>query len=280
MSTFRLQQFSIEQNLSGMKVCSDSLLFGAMVPVKGVERILDIGTGTGILALMQAQKAYSVVEDSMIENSMIEITAIELTEEAAMEATRNFNASPWKNSIALIQQDIQSFAKQQTAFRCNQKVVGESVEESRVYSYDLIICNPPFFEEHSRTHSDNALRNIARHTDRLSYSELCEAMSSLLASNGNAYVLIPTSLLIAFSKAAQDKGLDIDQITHISESIKHPAKVSILQLKLIQGDSKKIDVTDVTSRVERTLYKFDSNKVHTEEVKGYLAEFLLRYAPE
>ena len=272
MSTFRLQQFSIEQNLSGMKVCSDSLLFGAMIPVKGVERILDIGTGTGILALMQAQKAYSATE-----RSIIKITAIELTEEAAREATKNFNASPWRASIEMIQQDIQSFAKQHTARRSTQKVIAESVKENCVYPYDLIICNPPFFEEHSRTHSDNGLRNIARHTDRLSYSELCEAMSSLLASNGNAYVLIPTASLTVFSKAVLNEGLEIDQITHISESIKHPAKVSVLHLKHIKSNRKKISVA---SRVERTLYKFDSNKVHTEEVKGYLEGFLLRYSLE
>ena len=178
MSTFRLQQFSIEQNLSGMKVCSDSLLFGAMIPLTGAQRVLDIGTGTGLLALMQAQKADAL-------KTKIALTAIELTPEAATEATKNFSASKWSHALQLIQQDVQSFARQQAALRCSTDIK----EAAKAQTYDLIICNPPFFVDHSRTHKKEALRSIARHTDTLSYRQLCESMSNLLAMDGRAFVL-------------------------------------------------------------------------------------------
>jgi tRNA1Val (adenine37-N6)-methyltransferase len=263
MSMFRLQQFSVEQNLAGMKVCSDSLLFGAMIPLAGAQSILDIGTGTGLLALMQAQKAHTNTVFSPA--SAARITAIELTTEAASEAQKNFNASPWSETIELIQQDIQSYSQQQKV-------------NNNVQSYDLIICNPPFFEDHSRTQSDNLLRSIARHTDTLSYAQLSEAISNLLAINGNAYILIPSAAITAFSNSAQHSGLVVLGITHIAESIKHPAKVSVIQLihkslNVALSSIKTVHVKITT----RTLYKFDKNKIHTDEVKNYLAPFLLRY---
>lgn len=265
MSTFRLQQFTVEQNLAGMKVCSDSLLFGAMVPLTGAQSILDIGTGTGLLALMQAQKAQANAVSYPYTTA--EITAIELTTEAANEAQKNFAASPWAESIELIQQDIQSFSQQQKA-------------KNNAQSYDLIICNPPFFEDHSRTQSNNRLRSIARHTDTLSYAQLCDAMSNLLAINGNGYVLIPTAAINGFSNAVYASDLVVEAITHIAESIKHPAKVSVLQLTHM-GANKSVGMTidiNMDKKIStRTLYKFDENQVHTDEVKNYLAPFLLRY---
>lgn len=279
MTRFRLQQFSVEQNLAGMKVCSDSLLFGAMIPLAGAQRILDIGTGTGLLALMQAQKALSNSSPSTsigspsatysAVHSAVKITAIELTTEAAIEAQKNFYASPWAESIELIQQDIQSFSQQQKA-------------KNNAQSYDLIICNPPFFEDHSRTQTDNKLRSIARHTDTLSYAQLCDAMSNLLAINGNAYVLIPTAAINGFSNAAHTLGLVVEEITHIAESIKHPAKVSVLQLAHVSANKSvgmtiNININMDEKITARTLYKFDENKVHTDEVKNYLTPFLLRY---
>lgn len=270
MSRFRLQQFSLEQNLAGMKICSDSLLFGAMIPLAGAQRILDIGTGTGLLALMLAQKALSnrslsaPVSTSFTTPSAVQITAIELTEEAAIEAEKNFKTSPWSESIEIIQQDIQSFSQQ--------KKVNDNIQP-----YDLIISNPPFFEDHSRTQAGNELRNIARHTDALSYAQLCDAMSNLLAINGKAYVLIPTAAIKVFSNAALTSKLVVGEITHLSESIKHPAKVAVLQLTHMSANEVVNESTDIKVAT-RTLYKFDENKIHTDEVKDYLTPFLLRYA--
>ena len=105
MSIFQLQQFAINQSRSGMKICSDSLLFGALIPINGAKRILDIGAGTGILSLMQAQKSNDVGSLNL------KITAVELTQAAAEEAQENFDNSPWSNQLESIQQDMPGFAE-------------------------------------------------------------------------------------------------------------------------------------------------------------------------
>lgn len=255
MSTFRLQQFSIEQSQSGMKVCSDSLLFGAMIPLNNPKRILDIGTGTGILALMQAQKVHSS-HSPAFEG----ITAVELTAAAAQEAKSNFINSPWANSIVLVEQDIQSFAKQ-----------------SQPESYDLIICNPPFFVDHSRTQPENDLRGLARHSDTLSYEELCRALKSLLATGGYVYLLLPTAALDQFANLSRLNGFDIIEIVEISESQGHNAKVASLCLAAQTEQTTQAEQASLPAR-KSIVYKFDADKNHSPKVKAYLSDFLLRYA--
>mgnify|MGYP000128152757 CR=1 FL=1 len=255
MSTFRLQQFSIEQNLSGMKICSDSLLFGAMIPVIGAQRILDIGTGTGILALMQAQKTASVVS-----SSSAGITSIELTHAAAVEAQHNFNASPWQEKLSLLEQDIQSYSKQYVQPK-----------------YDLVICNPPFFDRHTKTQSTQNLRHTARHTDSLSYLDLCQSIERLIANDGNIYLLLPSMALTEFYKiAVRCHLLPISQI-NIAESKDHSAKVCMVHL---QGNKKQtLTALDENMEVKTsTIYKFNSVNQHSAEAKELLAPFLLRYA--
>ncbi len=143
MSTFHFQQFSVIQRQSAMKVCTDAVLFGAMAPVNRGDRVLDIGTGTGVLSLMAAQLGAA------------QVTAVELTQQGYEEAHINFNNSPWANHLEAVHQDIQGFA---LTARCQ---------------YDLIICNPPFFENHSKT--TNSLRKVARHNDLLPFADLIKA---------------------------------------------------------------------------------------------------------
>lgn len=299
MTVFRLQQFSIQQNVSGMKVCSDSLLFGAMIPVAGAKRILDIGTGTGLLALMQAQKVHSEAG-----NEVAKITAIELTPEAAEEAGKNFNASPWPDSFELIEQDVQSFSAQ---YKVHTHLQDKAQQNVAVNGFDLIICNPPFFDDHTRTQTrlpetrkdlqsdqrKDELRGIARHTDTLSYLELCAAMSNLLSREGRGYVLLPTSSIKVFADTANSVGLVLNGITDIAESCDYPAKVAMLELKHrshIQSQTQSPDLSpspshhpnpicsEIDSISKTTLYKFGKDKRHSAETKHYLSPFLLRYA--
>ena len=258
MSIFKLQQFSVKQTVSGMKICSDSLLFGALIPVEGVKRILDIGTGTGLLSLMQAQKC-SALSPETLES----ITAVEITAEGAAEAKENFCASPWGSLLNVVHQDIQSFTEQ--------AVINNSAQ------YDLIICNPPFFSHHSPTQSSNTLRHIARHTDYLSYSDLSHSLAMLLTKNGAGYLLVPVSIKQEIRQYLNDVGLDISAVINITESKQHAAKVMVLKVEFNIHKKKSLKKTGL----EKTVCKFDldgpSTNVHTHAVQQYLSPFLLRY---
>lgn len=194
MQPFRFQQFSVIQAQSGMKVCTDATLFGAMAPVRGGERVLDIGTGTGLLALMAAQLGAA------------HVTAVELTAQAHAEARRNFANSPWTERLTAVHGPIQSFDP------------GER--------YDLVISNPPFFADHSR--ATHGLRNTARHADQLPYSELLAAAERLLRDDGLFYALLPLHAVNEFVAMAQNTGLHCIRRVDFRGYVHNPPKVSAL----------------------------------------------------
>jgi len=158
-SYFQFKQFRIEQDHCAMKVSTDACIQGAWTPIfDGVEHVLDIGTGTGLLSLMLAQR-----------NPDILIDAIELDINAAQQAKYNSSASPWASRINVIQGDIRThyFSTQ----------------------YDLVICNPPFFV--NSLLGDKPERNIARHTTSLTFPDLLDAFKQYLSADGYACVLLP-----------------------------------------------------------------------------------------
>jgi tRNA1Val (adenine37-N6)-methyltransferase len=153
-----------------------------------------------------------------------------------------------------VHQDIQSFAD---------KSLVKSNEQ-----YDLIICNPPFFSQHSPTSSDSSLRHIARHTDCLTYKDLCASIAKLLTKEGVAYLLLPVAIKQKIILSFADVGLCVVEITEISESEHHTAKVMIIKASFCMNEDMCIS---------NTLNKFSSNDCHTEQAKQYLSSFLLRY---
>src|SRR5665213_2269699 len=133
---FSFKKFTIYQERSGMKVCTDSCLFGAWISDKierrknNVKTILDIGTGTGLLSLMLAQKTTAT------------ISAVEIDINSSEEADQNFKRSPWADRLSIIHADIKSWRAQ--------------------HQYDLIICNPPFYEDDLLP--DDIGKNISKHS--------------------------------------------------------------------------------------------------------------------
>lgn len=235
MSTFHFQQFSVLQQHSGMKVCTDAVLFGAMAPVNQGAQVLDIGTGTGVLALMAAQLGAA------------KVTAVELTQEAFKEADINFNNSPWAKRLEAVHQDIQSFA-----------LTGDR-------QYDLIISNPPFFENHLKT--VDALRNTARHTDQLPFADLIGIAGSLLTPLGLFYLLIPAHAVAKFSEQALAAGFHLIKQTDFRGYAHNEAKVSALTF------SRTAAVF-----TERLLTIYEAHNVYSQDSEAYLADFLLRFA--
>jgi tRNA1Val (adenine37-N6)-methyltransferase len=157
-SYFQFKQFRVEQGGAAMKVCTDACVLGAYAGVDGAARILDVGTGTGLLALMVAQR-----------NGEARIDAVEVDEGAYLQAADNVQASPWAGRICVIRSRIQDY--------------------DPGYRYDLVLSNPPFYENHLKR--PGAAQNVALHAEALSLPELAAAVHRLLNPAGRFVVLLP-----------------------------------------------------------------------------------------
>ena len=212
----KFKQFDIVQAVNPQKVGTDSMLLGAwtsqLLIGQDPRRILDIGTGTGILALMMAQSFPEA-----------EITAIEPHQESLVEAERNFRNSQFSKQIMSIQTSLQDFA---------------SMEK-----FDLIICNPPYFDGTYLSESDE--RNKARHTSELSISELYKEALDLLAEDGKLQLVIPQTELTEHLERAYDNELYLQTILHsIRENGERKRAFLSIGFNDIEPDEAEILVKD------------------------------------
>lgn len=172
---FQFKQFRIDQSADGMKVTTDGCILGAMVSPVGKGRILDIGTGTGLLSLMMAQRTEA------------EIDAIEIHPEVMQQAAQNVSKSPWPNQISVLREDLKTFDAQT--------------------EYHQIVCNPPFFKGNQKGKSST--KNTAIHDDTLPMSLLVERSSELLTVGGSLWVMYPEYEMKRFEELAIAKGFSL-----------------------------------------------------------------------
>jgi tRNA1Val (adenine37-N6)-methyltransferase len=157
-----------------MKVGTDSVLLGSILPSNEMPiKALDIGTGTGILALMLAQRF-----------SNAQIDAVEIDAEAAMEAQHNFEVSAWRNRLHLLHSSLQDAALLAS-------------------HYDLIISNPPYYIANSSYQINEDSRRNARYTSSLSHEEILQAVKNLLSPTGIFYVILPSEVIDKFCEIAE-----------------------------------------------------------------------------
>ncbi len=187
-NSFTFKQFVIHQDKTAMKVCTDACIFGAFIDVSCHRSILDIGTGTGLLALMLAQRC------------SIEIDAVEIDEAAAQQAFLNVQNSPFKAQIQVFHQAIQTF------------------EPAK--KYELIISNPPFYQNSLK--SSDTQTNKALHDESLNFEELIEAVIRLLGHHGEFYVLLPPVELEKLIQIAEKKELYLSKKVLIKHSDSKP----------------------------------------------------------
>ncbi|WMJ74545.1 methyltransferase [Cytophagaceae bacterium ABcell3] len=166
---FKFKQFTIYQDQCGMKVCTDSCVFGALIKPEGAKRILDIGTGTGLLALMVAQRAIGHID------------AIEKDESAYKQALFNINHSPWPEQVSVYHQALQDYRPRD--------------------GYDLICCNPPFYKDYLK--SGKAKYDLACHSAGLSPSVLLQFADKYLKYDGRFYILYPEKEFASFEQEAE-----------------------------------------------------------------------------
>lgn len=186
---FNFKQFAIRQEHCAMKVGTDGVLLGAWARVAHCSHILDVGTGTGLVALMAAQR------------SGAHIVAIDLDADAVRQAAENIASSPWSNRIRVVKADVR-------AVSCEELLVDGKAGDATLQAslaFDALLCNPPYFENSLK--SPDAARTMARHTDTLSFDELAQSASRLLTSQGELSVVIPYDRVADMTVSAACYGL-------------------------------------------------------------------------
>lgn len=206
---FSFKQFTVYHDRCAMKVGVDGVLLGAWVDVSGAHYALDIGTGTGLIALMLAQRCGASV------------TAIDIDAEAVEQSRENIAASQWKSRIEVRLQDICTYQSDTL--------------------YDVIVSNPPYF--HRSTKCPNGQRNTARHTDNLDFEDLIAAVNRLLHPAGAFSVIIPTDGMQFFLDISTRYGLYPSRCTWVHTKQNATPKRMLLAFKRLQGECVTDDLT-------------------------------------
>ena len=210
---FQFKQFTVWQGKSAFRVGTDGVLLGAIADTAGRRRILDIGTGTGLIALMLAQRCDA------------EIVAIEPHRDSFLQARGNTHQSPWPNRIKLVNISLQDFNPGDMLF-------------------DLIVSNPPWFIDSLRC--PDPARSAARHDDTLSGHDLLEGVLRLLSYDGIFQVIMPVTEGRIFIEKALSYGMHCSGITHIS-----PTQSSLPKRMVISLGRQKSDISEHFLAIEK-----------------------------
>ncbi len=208
---FQFKQFSIHQDRCAMKVGTDGVLLGSWTPISNNPfSVLDIGAGTGLIALMLAQRSHAE-----------QIDALEIDDNAFEQCVENFENSPWSDRLYCYHAGLDEF-------------IDEPEDE-----YDLIVSNPPFYREDYKT--ENESRDLARFQDALPFEDLIEAASVLLSENGIFSVIIPFKEEAKFIALAKECNLFPFKITRVKGSPNSETKRSLLAFSFAQNETVNTD---------------------------------------
>ncbi len=201
---FRFREFLIRQDRSAMKVGTDGVLLGAWADCSHCATAMDVGTGTGLIALMIAQR-----------NPEIRITAIEIDEAAASQAQENIIASPWADRINVVRGDFMEYSPDSGL------------------TFDLIVCNPPFFTRSLK--NPDTLRATARHDEGLPLALLIGKACSLLSAEGSIALILPADRADEVLGVAIKNGLYLNRRLHVRGNPGAPVKRVLLQWGRTEG---------------------------------------------
>ncbi|OUO51057.1 tRNA (adenosine(37)-N6)-methyltransferase TrmM [Parabacteroides sp. An277] len=182
---FKFKQFTVWHDKCAMKVGTDGVLLGAWCACQGTKRILDIGCGTGLIALMLAQRTDALID------------ALDIDADACLQARENVARSPFAEKIRVVQADLARFAD----------------EQAGIQAYDCIVSNPPFFVDSLKC--PDRKRTLARHTDSLPLHRLLADSHRLLADEGSLHLILPFSQRERLQEVAFHEGLFMNRETHV-----------------------------------------------------------------
>lgn len=191
---FRFKRFFITDQNSAMKVNTDGVLLGAWTGTEKLKKILDVGTGSGLIAIMLAQR------------SEAEIDAIDIHEPSCEDAKANFAESPWKNRLHIFHQSLSDFAKV-----CDKK-------------YDLVVSNPPFHANSLKSPYQG--KNLSKHTINMAHKDLIKDSIHVLNQSGRLSIILPSSEYLRFSEDARTQGLHCTRECRVlSKPGKNPIRI-------------------------------------------------------
>lgn len=225
---FQFKQFTVYHDQCAMKVGTDGVLLGAWAKVysDSTIKVLDIGTGTGLISLMLAQR-----------NKNIDIDAIDIDNNAIKQATENIKNSPFGSQINCYNLSLQDFAKK------NNK-------------YDLIVSNPPFFNQSLKSPKQN--RTLARHTDSLFIEELIELSSLLLSEKGRFSMIYPYENKDQILSLANTNNLFPCRITEVYPTPTSKPKRILVELS---KEYFSTETNQLTIEIDRHVYSPDFIKL-------------------
>jgi tRNA1Val (adenine37-N6)-methyltransferase len=208
--SFRFKQFTVQQDRCALKVGTDGVLFGAWVNYDGANRILDIGTGTGVLALVAAQRCATATID-----------AVEIDDAAAGQAAENAAASPWGDRVRVHRMDVRRMNASEP--------------------FDLIICNPPYYAGYS-TAADERV-GLAKHSDELLFPELVASVDRLLPAVGRFALIIPLNREPELLALAAQVGLKCIRRCVVKYVAHRPAKRVLMEFDRVGGTIRHEELT-------------------------------------
>ena len=235
LKPFQFKQFTIHQERCTMKVGTDGVLLGAWARVEGVGKILDIGAGTGIIAIMAAQRAPEAMVD-----------AVEIDEAAFLQSRENMAGCPWADRLQVFHLSIKDFV------------------QSTDTSYDLILSNPPFFT--GGTFSPEDGRNDVRHTIKLSHGDLLGAVRQLLSPQGRFGLILPYIEGLRFRELAENYHIYCTRMTEVRSKTGKPIERLLMEFSPQMPD--QIEQTNLVIQHEGT-------NNWTEEYKSLTGDFYL-----
>ena len=205
MKPFRFQQFSIQQSKDVFRVGTDGVLLGAMCNVKNAKKILEIGTGTGLISLMLAQR-----------NVSAKISAIDINENAVKLASENFRNSIFNENLKVELKDFKNFETNE--------------------NFDLVVCNPPFFEENA-----SAKDVLARQQVELNFRNLVEKSTEIITKKGILSIILPSEAATDVKSLAEEFNLYLVREINIYGIEGGNLKRNILEFSLVQ---KPLEISD------------------------------------
>ena len=209
----RLRQFSVDDSRCAMKVGTDGILLGAWVSVEGAGRLLDIGTGSGLIALMAAQRCAAGGD------RRFHITGIDIDGGAAEQASDNFTASPWAEQLAARHISLAGF-----------------LAEGHEGEFDLVVSNPPYYITGKSIIPSGAQRSAARRDADLTLDDILQASAMLLAPEGRLALILPTAREADLLEACDKAGMRVTRLCNVSTTPKKaPSRILAELSHILEG---------------------------------------------